>query len=420
MAGEGRLTADEFADRVASRLPSVPIVVALSGGADSAALAWAVVSADVRARAISIDHGLPGSAALMESARAVASRLGLEHDVVPGPARSESETDLRVARLAALESAAEPDEVIVTAHTMDDQAETVLGNVLRGAGTAGLAGIPGRRDRWMRPLLDVRRSETRAIAAEIGLPYSDDPQNEDLSIRRNRLRLEALPSLAEAFNPALVEALARLGWAAGSDDAVLERRARRVPVREVSDGVLVPAASLQVLPAAVSARIAARALRTAGAPVGWDAITAVLDAAFGDRTTTGGAVDVLREGPWVVLVTATSPAPDPIYLDPVRGAVWGEWRFERVPGASIGRCATALPGTGDLVIRAPRQGDRIGFDGGSKPVSDALAEASVPARMRTRWPVVESDGRIVWIAGVRAAPAGEGPQVIVRAVRRRT
>ena len=102
-------------------------------------------------------------------------------------------------RLCALEEVSE--DWILLGHTADDQAETVLGNLLRSAGTRGLSGIRPQRDRFVRPLLEVSRSETRRLAALLDLPFVDDPQNDDLSIRRNRLRTETIPALAATYNP---------------------------------------------------------------------------------------------------------------------------------------------------------------------------------------------------------------------------
>lgn len=420
MARPGRVspTAESLAAAVAASLPDAPIVVALSGGADSAALAWAVVASGRPARAVSVDHGLAGSAALMEAARSIARTLGLDHRVVATRSRSDSETDLREARLAALESSLGPDEVIVTGHTKDDQAETVLGNLLRGTGTAGLGGIPRARGVWVRPMLDVTRETARAVASEAGLPFVDDPQNSDPEIRRNRLRSETIPALAAAYNPSLPDALARLGDAAATDHAVLDRRAAAVPVRAASDGIVVQAASLQVLPEAVAARVAARALRTVGAVVDSDAIRAVLAAAYGSRTTVAPGVDVVREGPWVVLASGAPVVPDPVVLRPGGDVSWGSWTLDASGRPAVGG---ALVATDDvLVVRAPRPGDRIALPDGSKSVADALSEAGVPQRSRPGWPLLEADGRIVWIPGVRAAPVGKGRRITVRALRRRS
>ena len=146
MAGAGGVNAADLRRKIATRVPPGPVTVALSGGADSAVLAWSLADRD-DVVAVTIDHGLPGSAALVAAAERIASRLGLRHRVVTVAPRSASEGDLRTARLAALE--AESAGWIVTGHTADDQGETVLGNLLRGAGPGGLAGIPVRRGRFM-------------------------------------------------------------------------------------------------------------------------------------------------------------------------------------------------------------------------------------------------------------------------------
>ena len=114
-----------------------------------ALLAWAV-SDRPAATAITIDHGLPGSAALVAAAISIAKLLGMPHRVVVVHPRSASEGDLREVRLCALEEVSE--DWILLGHTADDQAETVLGNLLRGAGTRGLSGIRPQRDRFVRPL----------------------------------------------------------------------------------------------------------------------------------------------------------------------------------------------------------------------------------------------------------------------------
>jgi len=374
-------------------------------------------------RALSVDHGLAGSADLMDAATSIAAFLGMAHSVVAVEQRSASETDLRIARLEALETSAEPDEVILTGHTRDDLAETVLGNVLRGTGTSGLAGIPQTRGQYSRPLLDIPRADTRAVAAELGLPFSDDPQNDDVAIRRNRLRTETIPSLSKAFNPALPDALARLGVAAGADDELLESRAAQVPVLTSVEGVRIPAASVQTLPPAVATRVVRRALRMllGDSPGSADDIAAVLAAAYGERHTIGGGIDVMREGPHVVLINRVPVVPEPIVLESGSSADWGEWAFTvSEDPMSIGRFGTVVPKGDSVIVRAPRPGDRIDLARGTKSVVRALAEADVPQRLRSRWPLVESGGRIVWIAGVRAAPVADEQQVTVRAIRRRS
>ncbi len=407
--------------RIQDRLPDAPVIVALSGGADSAILAWAVARSTDRARAVSVDHGLAGSSELMEAAASIAAMLGLPHLIVAAEPSVPSETALRETRYAALLAAAKDGEVILTGHTLDDQAETVLGNVLRGTGTAGLSGIPSWRGRFCRPLLDAARSEVRRLAAELGLPFVDDPQNADPAVRRNRLRHETIPSLAAGFNPRLVEALGRLASSAAADDAELEARAATVPLTRHEGAVLIPAAALFTLPGAIAARVARRALREARGPHAGttDEISAVLNAVGSVATTIGGAVDVRREGPWVVLVVEDPPMPEAVEIEVGSKVGFGNWIVSAETGSdSIGRFGVTMARPDRLVVRTAPADERILITGGSKRVGDVLAEAGVPRRVRPMWPVVEADGTIAWIAGVRAAPTVLGASSITVRARR--
>ena len=413
--------ADALAARVRARLPEAPVIVALSGGADSAVLAWAVSCSADQARAVSVDHGLVGSAGLMEAAASIAAVLGLPHRIVVAEPSAASETALRETRYAALTAAADNAEIVLTGHTLDDQAETVLGNVLRGTGTAGLGGIPASRGRFRRPLLDVPGSELRHLATELGLPFVDDPQNTDPTVRRNRLRHETIPTLADRFNPRLVEALGRLASSAGADDAELEIRAVKVPLTRREGAVLVPAASLATLPEAIAVRVARRALREARGPHPGttDEIVAVLEAVQGVATAIRGGVDVRREGPWVVLVVEEPVIPEATEMGVESEVTFGDWVVTSEAGSqSIGRFGVTIMRPDRLVVRTAPADERIAIVGGSKRVGDALAEAGVPRRVRPRWPVLEADGTIAWIAGVRAAPVTPGaPLITIRARR---
>jgi len=408
MAGARGLSpaAAALVDTVAARLPEAPIVVALSGGADSAALAWAV-SQRHAVRAVSVYHGLESSAALMEAAAAIADRLGIPHRTVPASLVTPTETALREARYSALEGAGEAGEVIATGHTLDDQAETVLGNLLRGSGVSGLGGIPARRGRYVRPMLTIRRDTVRTVAQELSLPFRDDPMNDDDSVRRNRLRRTTIPSLVDEYNPQLVVSLGRLARSAVSDDQVLEDRAGRVPLRLEDGAALIPAASLRMLPAAVAARVARRALRAVRGPHSGGSVDveAVMSAVGGERRTLEGAIEVEREGPWVVVGPRRSVSPQRRVLEagPTRFGAW-TIGFGDDPW-TVGRFDALVPSDSSLAVRVPRRGDRIDIGSGSKPVTVALSEAGIPPRRRLTWPVVEAGGTIVWIPGVRSVPA---------------
>ena len=257
----------------------------MSGGADSLALLVLAVAAGCRVTAVHVDHGLrPGSAGEAEVVRAVADGLGAafqaeQADVDPGP---NLEARARVARHRVLG----PDAAL--GHTADDQAETVLLNLLRGAALDGLAGIrPGPRH----PILDLRRTDTEEVCRANGLEWVVDPSNVDPRLRRNRVRHELVPLLASI----------------GERDPVpvLARQARIL--RDVADhldheaAALDPAdcAALRARPEVVARAALRRWLRSAspdGHPPDAAALDRVLAVVVGDAVATdlGGGWRVAR------------------------------------------------------------------------------------------------------------------------------
>ncbi len=191
-----------------------PVVVACSGGPDSLALLIVAAHAQLDPIAVHVDHGLrPESAREADVVEDAAGLLGVRAhrvQVVVEPGGN-LEARARDARYAALElvRAEVGATAVLVAHTADDQAETVLLNLLRGSGSSGLAGMPARREHLVRPLLGVRRSDARALCAQHGLVPVDDPSNRDLVHRRNWVRLEALPALSDGARRDLVPVLAR-------------------------------------------------------------------------------------------------------------------------------------------------------------------------------------------------------------------
>jgi tRNA(Ile)-lysidine synthase len=193
---------DALLRRCAFPPPGEPLDGAVSGGADSLALLVLATAAGCRVTAWHVDHGLrPGSAAEADVVRAAAERYGAEfHSVrVEVPAGPNLEARARAARRAALPPGA------CTGHTADDQAETLLLALLRGAGVDGLAGMAAERH----PLLGLRRAETAALCREEGLVPVDDPSNLDPAIRRNRVRHELLPLAGAIAERDVVPVLAR-------------------------------------------------------------------------------------------------------------------------------------------------------------------------------------------------------------------
>jgi tRNA(Ile)-lysidine synthase len=198
--------------------------VGLSGGADS--LALTAVAARLRpTTALIVDHGLqPDSAAVAEQARAQAMELGcigaqviqVHVGSVGGP-----EGAARSARYRSLESARDGAPVLL-AHTLDDQAETVLLGLGRGSGARSLAGMRAYDAPWCRPLLGVRRASTVAVCAELGLTPWQDPHNADPRFTRVRLRTEVLPLLEQVLGGGVAQALARTATALREDGGTLD------------------------------------------------------------------------------------------------------------------------------------------------------------------------------------------------------
>lgn len=277
-----------------------PVVCAVSGGADSVALLALAVEAGCTATAVHVDHGLrPGSAAEADAVSRVAQRLGASFRaervaVAPGP---NLEARARAARHAALPPGA------LLGHTADDQAETVLLNLIRGAGLDGLAGM---RADGRRPLLGLRRAETRALCEDLGLPVIDDPMNADPSYRRVRVRTELLPLLDDIAQRDVVPILAR--QAALARDAV-DHLAAEASGLDVTDARALAAAP------AVLARGAVRAwLRRCSPehhPPDAAAVARVLAVARGDARAAevGGGWRVSRSGGRLRIEQVAPPDP---------------------------------------------------------------------------------------------------------------
>lgn len=197
------------------RPPAVPLLVACSGGADSMALAAAAVAErDGRpVHAAVVDHGLQdGSAERAAETVELLTGLGVEAAVHPVVVHGGGglEAAARRARYAALRAARpHPGSPVLLGHTRDDQAETVLLGLGRGSGARSIAGMRAWDPPWLRPLLGLPRTTTRAACTALGLPVWDDPHNTDPRFTRVRLRHEVLPLLEEVLGGGVAAALAR-------------------------------------------------------------------------------------------------------------------------------------------------------------------------------------------------------------------
>jgi tRNA(Ile)-lysidine synthase len=276
--------------------PDGTVVVALSGGADSAALGYLLARTGRPFTALHIDHGLAASKMLAEAAADVASRLDVGFETVRVELGEEGSPEER-ARHARYEVFDRSELAVLTAHTRDDNVETMLINLIRGTGPAGLGGIPRfRPPRVHRPILDVTRDETREIATHAGLPFVDDPMNEDASLTRNRVRRAILPLMRE-LNPQIDSALARTAELLQRDHSYLEELAG-----EHSASVL-PASVVTTLPEVLGGRLIRRALEANGIRPTSDRIGRVWSVASGtsDRQELADGRQVVRRGALLVI-----------------------------------------------------------------------------------------------------------------------
>ena len=272
------------------------LAVAVSGGADSLALAAATAQlADRRGlilHGLIVDHRLqPGSADVAARAAKQLHGLGfpdvhvLEVDV-RGPGGLEAAA--RKARYAALrEALPAPDSLVLLGHTRDDQAETVLLGLGRGSGARSIAGMRRLDPPWARPLLDVPRAVTAAACADLGLDSWQDPHNADPGFARVRLRHEVLPLLEDVLQGGVAPALARTAAQLREDAEALDAIAERVLAR-ATRGVELEVAELAGEPPAVRRRVLRRWLLDAGVPELSDGHLRSADALIGEWRGQGG------------------------------------------------------------------------------------------------------------------------------------
>ena len=313
--------------------PRGRVAVALSGGADSVALLHILLELQGRGELVvagvaHLNHQLRGIEADDDErfCSALASTLGLPIEAgradVRARARDERrsiEDAARVARYEFLARAADRLDAaaVAVAHSLDDQAETFLLRLIRGAGSRGLGGIRPRAGLIIRPLLDIRRLDLRGYLAEKGMVFREDATNADLSIPRNRVRHELLPYLEREFSPGIVEVLAREAASAREDEEKLQAEAIDLAASFVLTdnsaaadpercSFRLQAEEMRRLPPAIAARVARLALTKLGADrfIGFDHIQRFLD--FIETAKDGAAVSLpgqqaVRDGAWIIL-----------------------------------------------------------------------------------------------------------------------
>jgi tRNA(Ile)-lysidine synthase len=373
------------------------IVVACSGGPDSSALAHAAMAL-ARAGRLGpitlcyVDHQLrPGSAHDGVLVARLAAAGGADFVAVAvdvDRSRASLEAAARDARYAALDRVASERAAgaVLVGHTADDQAETVLMRVLAGTGIAGLAGIPARRGRFVRPLLDSARADAADYCRRHGIDTAADPTNLDPRHLRNRLRHQVLPILRRE-NARVDRALVELAARAAEVDALVDEAAESL-ARAARSGDTWDVAALAAAAPPVSARVLARAAAEAGCGPLSSRHHAALDALL--RRSAGGSAGVDLPGARAL-------------------REYGSLRILPDSDAGAGSTDLAVAGPdGPYEVRTVRPGDRMRPErlrGRSRKLSDLFIDARVPRRLRASARVVvrSSDGRIEWAEHIGCA-----------------
>jgi tRNA(Ile)-lysidine synthase len=399
--------------RAHSLLRPGPLVLAVSGGADSTALALLV--AELREEfglvlhVAHFDHRARPRSAAADAAFVgdLANHIGATLRIGRADAPPKNEDDARNARYEFLRRVASElgATAIATGHTRDDQAETVLLHLTRGSGLAGLAGMRPERDGIVRPLLTIGRADTVAVCAAAEITPREDPTNRSLRLARNRVRHRVLPELAK-LNPEITTAIARLADAAAAVADIAADHAAATLGHASSQGAL----ALDRLPGRGEARADALVLwwqRQTGQLLAYRhrlALARLAASTNGSRSLDLPGGRALREYATLRFGPSTeNTAKDvPITLEHGGTADWHGWRFAFVVETD-GISQIGHVDAERVIVRGRRPGDRMSGPRGAK-LQDLFTDAKVPARERDAWPLVIADDAVLWIPGITPPP----------------
>lgn len=392
-------------------------VLAVSGGIDSMVLLDVAASAVAHEQltVATFDHGTGAAATkaadLVErSARAIGIRC------VTGKASQPltTEAELRAARWTFLRDVAARDGgVVCTAHTADDQVETILMRVLRDAGARGLAGLYATSD-IVRPLIGHTRRELASYARERDVPWIEDPSNASPRYLRNRLRHDLLPALRRARPTIDAELLSTARDAAHWRSDVEAFVAEYIDVRGVGDGtgLDIVASSLTDFPNDALAILWPALVAQSGVVLDRRGTMRLVEFTglnrVGARVQISGGWEVVRSR-YAFQLRASGHRQLPEEALALSSTVlWGSWSFRPAANAVGGDSWSAwLPVDEPLTVRMWQAGDAIvGRDGRpTRKVKRLLNDAGVTGHERTSWPVVLAGDQIVWVPGIRRASA---------------
>jgi tRNA(Ile)-lysidine synthase len=431
--------------------PSQTILLGFSGGPDSLALLHALKALGYAVTAAHFDHALrPVSAADAERAEQIAAELGAPFLVERGDVNAyakaagmsieEAARELRY-RFLFMTAKKLAAQVVMTAHHADDQVETVLMHLLRGAGSAGLRGMALRLlpNPWsetvalVRPMLGIWRSEIEQYCAENQLDSIVDPSNRDTTFFRNRLRHEVIPFL-EDVSPGLKSRLHNSAQILAADQEVIEGLTQQAwavcLAKRGADFLAFDRTSFLTQPLALQhglLRLAVAEMRPLERNLNFDSIELAVSAI---KNPSGTATDWLAGlyllveanqvwiADWEAELPITWPQAPAHALNlesPSITQLGSDWRLELKPdggrsvtGNSDGYQAWLDPEEvgEELILRRRRPGDRfqpLGMASGSLKLSDFMINEKMPARARSGWPLVCKGNEIVWVPGYRLA-----------------
>jgi tRNA(Ile)-lysidine synthase len=429
--------------------PGMRLAVGLSGGADSVALlrVLAARSAELGLvlHAAHLHHGLRGAEADEDLAfcRELTTGLGVPFHEAHVDVAAAAQADLAAGKQTeTIEEAARrlryqwfhklmaevPLDGVATAHTLDDQAETVLAKFLRGAWTEGLAGIhpklEGAEGVIVRPLLGTRRSEIEQYLQGIGQSWREDSSNRHLTFTRNRIRHELLPLLQE-WNPKLKEHLAQMAELARDEEAWWDAEVARIAPQMLLEGLPVRGGGraagdvdsrafdvtrLRALAPALQRRLLRYAALQLEAAPDFEATEALrllaLEGRAGQKLELAQGLHAERTARELRLAAGESQVVDSGSVAAIsehEGTVPG--RIE-APEFGVVLQLEGAEGQGTAILRNWRPGDRVTlrYSSGPRKVKEVLERMKVTGSSRGLWPVLEWKGRIVWMKGAELEP----------------
>ena len=459
----------DYVDQEALLEPKQRLVVGVSGGADSLCLMDSLHRLGYRLVVAHFDHRLrPESRAEAESVREAAAAYGVPAVIGSMEVHQKSRTSEQTARIARYRFLAQVARrrrirTVAVGHTADDQVETVLMHLLRGAGPTGLRGMLPRTalDAWIggveapgltviRPLLELKRSQTAAHCSAHGLSPLHDPSNQDLRFFRNRLRHELIPELRK-YSPGIEDTLRRTAKVMAAESELVDELVEsnwNSWVREFgSDALALDRDRLVGAPVALQRAALRRAIQTLRPElrdIGFEAIERGLGSLRDRRRQTLiGQLELLPVRNNLVLRSIAAPLTFPEFPQLRTPAVrrlripgsirlanrWGiELRAagrSRPVGRQVGQVRFDLDRLPHpIVLRPPRPADRLQPAGmrGTLKLADLFINRKIPRQARARWPVLASGEDLIWIPGLHrsriAAPSSKSKRLLELSLRR--